>query len=87
LNQLAKKKGLVVHRIFLQPADLEFRIGPKEMHNAPRGHYKLEMIVDNQPFYGHGNYPLEAMAKAARSAWAHFTSDQVSGPSAATAGP
>ena len=47
-------------------------MGPAEFETAPCGHYTSELIVANKQFFGHGKFPMQAHAQAAKSALAHF---------------
>jgi hypothetical protein len=47
-------------------------MGPADLDSAPCGQYTSELIVANKQFYGHGKFPMQAHAQAAKSALAHF---------------
>jgi hypothetical protein len=47
-------------------------MGPADLDSAPCGQYTSELIVANKQFYGHGKFPMQAHAQAAKSALTHF---------------
>ncbi len=47
-------------------------MGIADFETAPYGQYTSELIVANKQFFGHGKFPMQAHAQAAKSALYHF---------------